>query len=86
MTTGTCSCGFTELDDETLTDHLHLVFEPDDRIGTDGQAHGEGDPLTCACGFTAATVGELDEHLLKAFTPDDAVGRDGQRHEVVDRA
>ena len=85
MTAATCSCGFTELADEGLTDHLHLVFESNDRFGTDGQAHGEGDPLTCVCGLVALTACELDEHLLKSFTPHDAVGRDGQRHEVVDR-
>jgi hypothetical protein len=82
MVTAQCSCGFTEFDDEDITDHLHLVFEPDDRVGSDGQVHGEGDHLTCACGLAAITAEELDAHLLKVFTPDDAIGRDGKRHEA----
>ncbi|HTU71896.1 MAG TPA: hypothetical protein VMG38_00105 [Trebonia sp.] len=34
-----CACGFTELDDETLIDHLQLAFEPADRTGSDGHRH-----------------------------------------------
>jgi hypothetical protein len=82
MVSAQCSCGFTELDDEDITDHLHLVFEPDDRMGNDGQVHEEKDRLTCACGLAAITAEELDFHLLKVFTPDDAIGRDGKRHEA----
>jgi serine/threonine-protein kinase RsbW len=77
-----CSCGFTELDDEAITDHLQQVFQPDDLVGNDGQIHEERASLTCACGLAATTAGELDAHFLKAFTPDDATGRDGNRHEA----
>jgi hypothetical protein len=84
MTATKCSCGFTELADETITDHLLVAFEPDDRTGTDGQVHEEGGPLTCACGFAAATGDDLDEHFLKAFTPAGAIGRDGHRPEAID--
>ena len=84
MIAATCACGFTELDDEEITDHLHLVFEPDDIKGNDGQAHEERDHLTCACGYTAITSEELDAHFLKVFTPDDATGRDGRRHQPAE--
>jgi anti-sigma regulatory factor (Ser/Thr protein kinase) len=76
-----CSCGFRELADEEVIDHLELVFVPDDLTGNDGQAHEEYERLTCACGLSAITSEELDEHFLKVFTPYDAVGRDGRRHE-----
>jgi hypothetical protein len=76
-----CSCGFMELADEEIIDHLELVFEPDDQAGNDGQVHEERGPLTCACGLAAITAEELDEHFLKVFTPCDAVGRDGRKHE-----
>jgi hypothetical protein len=84
MTATKCSCGFTELDDESMTDHLHQVFEPDHHRGNDGLVHEERDRLTCACGMAAITADELDQHFLKVFTADDAIGRDGQRHEVTD--
>jgi hypothetical protein len=83
MTAASCSCGFTELDDETITDHLHSVFGPDDRKGADGQVHEEGERLTCWCGLAAATPDDLDDHFLKVFTPSDGIGRDGQRHEAT---
>jgi hypothetical protein len=83
MTAASCSCGFTELDDETMTDHLHSVFEPDDRKGTDGQLHEEGEHLACWCGFAAATPEDLDDHFLAVFTPGDGIGRDGKKHEVT---
>ena len=86
MTTARCTCGFTELADETITDHLLLAFEPADRTGTDGLVHEEGQPLACACGFAASTPDDLDSHLLKAFTPPDAIGGDGNKHEVIDGA
>jgi hypothetical protein len=76
-----CSCGFTELADEEIIDHLELVFEPDDLTGNDGQTHEERERLTCACGLSAITSEELDEHFLKVFTPDDAIGRDSRKHE-----
>jgi hypothetical protein len=78
-----CSCGFRELEDEEITDHLHRVFESADLVGNDGQAHEERTSLTCACGFAAITAEELDDHLLKAFMPDDAIGRDGRKHEAI---
>jgi hypothetical protein len=83
MISARCTCGFTELADEEISDHLLLVFEPEDDIGNDGLAHEEREHLTCACGLTAITSVELDVHFLKAFTPDDAIGNDGRRHELV---
>jgi hypothetical protein len=83
MTGTQCSCGFTELTDETLTDHFQQVFEPDDRRGADGREHVETNPLTCACGFAAVTSAALDGHFLKVFAPPGAIGRDGKRHEPV---
>jgi hypothetical protein len=77
-----CACGFTELADETLTDHLLLAFDPADGVGGDGRVHEERGLRTCSCGLTASTAGELDEHLLAVFTPAGAIGRDGQRHAV----
>jgi hypothetical protein len=82
MTAMQCSCGFTELADEDITDHLLLAFEPPDLRGNDGRVHAEGKLLTCLCGLTALTVGELDQHFLQAFTPQHAIGRDGQRHQA----
>jgi hypothetical protein len=73
-----CPCGFTELEDETLVDHLNEVFESDDMIGNDGLAHGESEIRTCLCGFVATVLDELDEHLLSVFTPENATGRDGK--------
>lgn len=79
-----CSCGFRELADEEITDHLLLVFEPPDGKGSDGLAHEEGERLTCLCGFTAITTEELDTHLMTLFTPHDAIGHDGKRHDPID--
>jgi hypothetical protein len=86
MTATRCACGFKELADEEITDHLHLAFEPDDIKGNDGQPHEERDHLTCACGFSAITSEELDSHFLKVFAPADAIGRDGRRHEPTEDA
>lgn len=86
MIAAQCACGFAELGDEEITDHLNLVFEPDDLQGSDGLAHEERDRLTCACGFSAITSDEMDAHFLKVFTPNDAIGRDGRRHEPVEDA
>jgi hypothetical protein len=80
MTATRCTCGFTELADEELTDHLLAVFEPADHMGNDGQAHEERAHLTCACGLTASTPGEFDAHILKVFAPSDAIGSDGLGH------
>lgn len=76
-----CSCGFTETDAETLTDHLLEIFTPEDNQGSDGTPHEEGSPaLTCACGLTAASPEELDRHFLRAFIPPDLIGADGKWH------
>jgi hypothetical protein len=80
MMAAQCSCGFTELADEEITDHLQLVFEPGDLRGNDGLIHEERDHLACACGLSAITTEELDAHLLAVFTPGDAIGCDGRRH------
>jgi hypothetical protein len=80
MTANQCLCGFTELADETLADHLLRVFTPDDMRGNDGQVHQEGTALACFCGFVANTTGELDQHFSTVFTPDNAIGNDGQKH------
>jgi hypothetical protein len=81
-----CSCGFKELDDEEITDHLELVFAPGDSRGKDGLVHEEGNTLKCFCGLAAITSQELDDHFLAVFTPDDAIGCDGARHEADCRA
>ena len=83
MTDIRCSCGFTELADETLTDHLHREFAPDDSRGNDGRIHEETTPLACACGVVAAEPGALDEHFLAVFTSADRIGRDGKKHELA---
>jgi hypothetical protein len=80
MVPALCSCGFEELPDEGLTDHLHNVFDPDDPMGNDGLVHEERERMVCACGLSAVTPEQLDAHLLDVFTPGDAVGRDGRRH------
>jgi hypothetical protein len=75
-----CLCGFTELADEEIIDHLELVFEPDDLRGNDGLVHEERDRLACACGLLAITSEEFDAHLLVVFTPGNAIGCDGRKH------
>jgi hypothetical protein len=81
-----CLCGFTELADEGITDHLELVFEPGDLTGNDGRVHEETGRLACSCGLAAITSEELDDHFLAVFTPADAVGLDGRPHRAVDVA
>jgi hypothetical protein len=76
-----CACGFAELEDETLGDHLQRVFESPDGVGSDGLVHAEGTPLACLCGFAAVTGDRLDQHFLEAFRPDDGIGPDGRKHE-----
>jgi hypothetical protein len=83
MTAAPCLCGFTELADETLTDHLERVFAPPGMQGTDGLAHEETDALACVCGATADTPAALDAHFLAVFTPDDGTGNDGTKHGPV---
>jgi hypothetical protein len=84
MAAVTCLCGFTELADETLIDHLLRVFAPDDMRGNDGQLHEEGSRLACFCGFTANAADALDEHFRTVFTPDDGIGNDGNKHGPAD--
>lgn len=84
MTPARCACGFTELDDETLTDHLLVVFTPDGMRGLDGLIHEESQRLACCCGLAARTPDELDEHFREVFTPGDALGRDGRKHGPAD--
>jgi hypothetical protein len=83
MIAARCSCGFAELADEEMIDHLLRVFESDDPRGNDGQVHEERERLGCACGLSAITAEELDAHFMAAFAPGDAIGRDGQRHEPL---
>lgn len=80
MTAVQCLCGFTELEDEQISDHLQQVFAPPDMIGNDGQAHEEGESLSCFCGLTASTPEELDAHFLLLFTPADSISSDGEVH------
>ncbi len=80
MIAAQCACGFAELDDETLIDHLQLAFEPADHTGNDGMVHEEAGRLSCLCGFTAITGDDLDQHLLSVFTPANAIGQDGHKH------
>jgi hypothetical protein len=80
VTATRCACGFTELADESLADHLQRVFTPDDARGNDGLIHEEGAPLACRCGLVTTTGEDLDDHFLAVFTPADGIGRDGQRH------
>lgn len=80
MTTGSCSCGFKELADESITDHLQYIFELDDNRGIDGLIHAETSQFTCSCGLTAAMAAALDEHFLAVFTRPDRIGRDGRKH------
>jgi hypothetical protein len=86
MTAQRCICGFTEADadDETIADHLLLVFAPEDDKGADGQVHLEGDPgLTCLCGFSASSAGELDSHFLEMFIPADRLDVSGIEHTAI---
>jgi hypothetical protein len=83
MTHANCSCGFTELADERLIDHLLHMFIPDDGQGNDGVIHEEGALLACRCGLAMETADDLDDHFLEVFTPADGIGRDGKIHEVT---
>jgi hypothetical protein len=78
-----CSCGFAELADETLIDHLQLAFIPDDCQGNDGLFHEEMRSFACSCGLAPATSGTLDDHFLAVFTPDDHISPDGCTHEAA---
>lgn len=83
MAAARCSCGFTELADERLIDHLLHMFIPDDCRGNDGVIHEEGGLLACRCGLAIETADDLDGHFLEVFTPADGIGRDGKKHEVT---
>jgi hypothetical protein len=78
-----CACGFKELADEQVIDHLLAAFEPTGAVGADGKVHEEIAGLACSCGFSGISGEELDAHFLAAFTPVGKVGRDGRRHEPV---
>ncbi|HEY6788555.1 MAG TPA: hypothetical protein VI365_14720 [Trebonia sp.] len=78
-----CSCGFETLNEEEVTDHLLAVFETEDTIGNDGQAHLEDRRLSCSCGFSGSSAEELDAHFLAVFTPVGSVARDGAKHEAA---
>jgi hypothetical protein len=82
MPRSSCSCGFAELADESITDHLQYVFELGDDRGTDGNAHFETALLTCSCGLATHAPAVLDEHFLAIFTPPSRIARDGRRHEL----
>ena len=79
----TCVCGFTELADEVLVDHLSLMFTPDDSTGNDGVVHEELDTRACSCGFSG-TSDEIGAHMLAAFTPANGIGHDGKAHGARD--
>jgi hypothetical protein len=86
-----CSCGFAVDDAESFADHLGWVFDPNDDIGTDGNAHAEissSQPSghLCVCGFAAPDTAEFNDHLLVVVIPSDAIGFDGDRHTPVDTA
>jgi len=81
-----CLCGFKELRDETLADHLAVVFTADDSVGIDGKLHEELSGRACACGFSGSSAEALEGHLMAAFTPGDGIGLDGKRHEARDAA
>jgi hypothetical protein len=78
-----CACGFKELADEQVIDHLFAAFEPADFVGTDGNIHEEMAVRVCSCGFSAISGAEMDAHFLAAFTPAGQVGRDGHTHEPL---
>jgi hypothetical protein len=79
-----CLCGFTELDDETIADHLAVAFTPDDSVGNDGMVHEELSGRACACGFASGSADDLEGHLLASFASGDGIGLDGKRHEALD--
>jgi hypothetical protein len=80
MPVASCICGFTELVDESLIDHLLLAFVPDDGRVPDGQAHEEAETGHCLCGLATAAPAALDAHFLCIFTPATSTGRDGHKH------
>jgi hypothetical protein len=79
-----CICGFTELPDENVQDHLAEVFTPDDSAGIDGKVHEELPGRACACGVAVSAAEQMGQHLLAAFTPADGIGLDGKRHGLRD--
>ena len=84
-----CSCGFAIDDAQSFGDHLGLVFDRDDDMGTDGSPHAEiiheSPPgYLCACGFTSADTADFNDHLLIVVIPADDIGIDGDKHIPVD--
>ena len=77
-----CACGFKELEDEQVIDHLLVAFEPPDSIGADGEVHLEMAMLACSCGLSFTSPEEIGAHFLAVFTPGDFLGRDGAKHEA----
>ena len=85
MTGSRCSCGFTEVagTDETIGDHLRLVFTPDDDRGPDGKVHLEGEAdLFCTCGI-GGSAERLDSHFLEMFVPADRMDSGAVEHQVT---
>ncbi len=78
-----CACGFEELKDEQVIDHLLAVFEPPDSTGADGLVHLEMALKACSCGLSFTSGGEMDRHFLAVFTPADSAGSDGRQHEAL---
>jgi hypothetical protein len=86
-----CSCSFATDEAESFGDHLGLVFDRDDDIGTDGNRHAEifheGLPgHLCVCGYASADPQEFNDHLLVIVLTADGIGIDGERHVPVDTA
>jgi hypothetical protein len=86
-----CSCGFATDGAESFGDHLGLVFDRDDDMGTDGGRHAEISPRglpghLCVCGFASADAQEFNDHLLLIVMTTDGIGIDGERHVPVDTA
>ena len=78
-----CACGFAELADEQVIDHVLAAFESADAVGADSKIHEEMAARACSCGFSAISCAEMDAHFLAAFTPAGHVGRDGRTHEPL---
>ncbi len=78
-----CACGFEELEDEQVIDHLLAVFESPDSAGADSLVHLEMALKACSCGLSFASGGEMDAHFLAVFMPVDSVGSDGRKHEAL---
>jgi len=78
-----CACGFEQLADEQLIDHMLAAFESPGAVGADGKIHDELAGQACSCGFLALSGDEMESHFLAIFTPVGSVGRDGRVHEPL---